>query len=169
MIWWQQQASITDGVLFYLHNISPLGRWCGLCKTTLDLWCHFHACYHRKYECLSACVRGGKSESLGYGQHWQLHTHSAHVVPLGTHTQIAVLCFFGDSEMWVCAKSQNLACKHTTAENVNGFVESVFVLVWTADWGPNTSEDGPCFLALFKMWGMHYVTECVWILWLTTH
>lgn len=99
----RQQPSITDGVLFYLHNTSSLGRWCGLCKTTLDLWGHFHACYHRKYECLSACVREVKTRS--YKWHWQLRTHSAHTCDIYTHPQPCAL-FSGDSELWPCAERQ---------------------------------------------------------------
>ena len=117
MIWRRQQASITDGVLFYLHNTSSLGRWCGLCKTTLDLWGHFHACYHRKYECLSACVREGTSP--GYWQlHTHTHTHSARIqyVRGYTHTHTGsntgpCALFSGDSELWRCAESQTLTHK----------------------------------------------------------
>ena len=68
-----QEASITDGVLFYLHNTSCLGHWCGFCKTAVDLWEHFHACYHRKYVS-SACVIEVKS--LCYNCGWQLYTRT---------------------------------------------------------------------------------------------
>lgn len=119
----QQQPSITDGVLFYLHNTSSLGRWCGLCKTTLDLWGHFHACYHRKYECLSACVREVKTRS--YKWHWQLHTRSAHICDIYTHPQPCAL-FSSDSELWPCAERQI----HTH----KAYRGCVCVCVWTARW-----------------------------------
>lgn len=103
MIWWR--ASITDDMLFYLHNTSPLGRWCGLCKTTLDLWGHFHACYHRKYECPSACVREGRSESPSSEQQWQ-HTHS--------ETQ-RLLCFDFRWE-WICVCGLGVLYAHIKTE-----------------------------------------------------
>ena len=137
MIWRRQQASITDGVLFYLHNTSSLGRWCGLCKTTLDLWGHFHACYHRKYECLSACVREGTSP--GY---WQLHTHTHTHTPLAystwgdthTHTQaqtqVPVLCSLVTVNCGGVLKAKLWHIKHTAAEASQSSVGSVHVCVF---------------------------------------
>lgn len=99
-------------MLFYLHNTSPLCRRCGPCKTSLDLWGHFHACCHRKYECLSACVGEEKSESPSLALHDHF-THIQHALSLSrntpTHTRIQRLwcvLFSGDSKLRLCAQIQ---------------------------------------------------------------